>query len=133
MNTELCPFCGGKAITENVSETPKANGPPKMGFTFIPQVTISCETCATTSGEFEGEGAQAEAIAAWNRRFVCLDKNGDKVYARDSVMLKTCTGYYNGIVTWRAAHADWVVLYGSDSIGWGIRSDNIELIKEGKE
>lgn len=66
-------------------------------------------------------------------QLVCLDKNGDKVYARDSVMLKTCTGYYNGIVTWRAAHADWVVLYGSDSIGWGIRSDNIELIKEGKE
>ena len=42
------------------------------------QHCVRCKYCKT-----EGllASSKAKAIAAWNRRFVCLDKNGDKVYS----------------------------------------------------
>ncbi len=75
---------------------------------------LPCHSCGATRGnalsvwEIRGEGwrvgcvnekcvmakvvthpypTEAEAITAWNKRFVCLDKNGDKVFAGDKVRL----------------------------------------------
>ena len=68
MSTELlsCPFCGSEAKNE----------------IDMPWRFVQCCECMTTGPEtYNAE----EAIAAWNRRFVCLDRNGKKVFAGDKV------------------------------------------------
>ena len=42
-----------------------------------------CENCHATGPD---KPNQKEAIAAWNRRYVCDDKDGKKVFAGDTVM-----------------------------------------------
>lgn len=113
-----CPFCGGKAeiASERDLWQVRCTGGPK------------CATWPITNWRQDS----SEVVAAWNRRYVCDDKNRDKVFAGDKVRLKTCTGYYKGIVTWRGDHVDWIILGEGDSFGWGIRSDKIELIRSKK-
>ncbi len=62
MSTELlpCPYCGGK--------------PEPCGTRWVMCVTEGCPNRASVYTPEQ-----------WNRRFVCLDKNGDKVFARDKV------------------------------------------------
>ena len=74
MSNELlpCPFCGGEGRLNHTA----------IGTQFFPQIVcmkcfLKCEPCQSA----------AEAIAAWNKRFVCLDKNGDKVFAGDRVRI----------------------------------------------
>lgn len=56
--TELlpCPFCGGKAIYEEIFLD--------RHYIFSKHV-IDCEQCGVTTDDF---GAKAEVVAAWNRR-----------------------------------------------------------------
>ena len=117
MSTELlpCPYCGS---TESI--------PAK----HATQHAVMCLMCKAMGPNMP---SKEKAIAAWNRRFVCPDKNGKKVFAGDSVRLKTSHYYYKGIVTWRVAYADWIVLGLDDSVGWGIRPDIIELIESDGE
>lgn len=68
MNEKLkvCPFCNGNAIADS--------NHPQNGYT------------ARCAGECEAEiwgGSLEKAINDWNRRFVCLDKDGAKVFAGD--------------------------------------------------
>ena len=75
MNNELlpCPFCGSEAKTE-------------MAYYDYERFWVECVTCKASNYAPNYE-EQAESITAWNRRFVCLDKNGDKVFAGDKLTL----------------------------------------------
>lgn len=74
MSTDLlsCPFCGSKAelVSEHVSWQVRCTGGQQ------------CATWPVTRWRDKNI-----VVAAWNRRFVCLDKNGDKVFAGDEVKL----------------------------------------------
>lgn len=109
MSTELlpCPYCGEEPVIRGEG---------------VVMCNNTKELCQNRASVF--------TLAAWNRRFVCPDKNGDKVFAGDTVWVGTGVALYKGIVTWRDDHADWVVLRKGRSVGWGIRSDEIELVKE---
>ena len=61
MSNELCPYCG--------------NEPQPFGTLWVMCVT---EDCSNRASAFTPE--------QWNRRFVCLDKNGDKVFADSDIM-----------------------------------------------
>jgi len=65
---------------------------------------------------------KAEAIAAWNHRFVCHDKNGEEVYAGD--MIRTA---FRGTVHLAPVM---IVMFGGQPNRRLIYSDQIELIQE---
>lgn len=73
-NLKPCPFCGGEAETD-------------FGFEDHDTKTYFYVVCLKCGAEAIGCKTKAEAIAAWNRRFVRLDRNGKKVYAGDKVMV----------------------------------------------
>lgn len=80
------------------------------------------------------QGFDAEAITAWNRRFVCLHKDGDKVYAGDKVNV-----YYRdaasavGIIEWDGRMHCWAIHIANEG-NYRLDSDTeIELVKEPKE
>ncbi|KKL11967.1 hypothetical protein LCGC14_2540440, partial [marine sediment metagenome] len=62
MSNKLCPYCG--------------NEPQPRGTRWVMCVT---EDCPNRASAFTPE--------QWNKRFVCLDKNGDKVFAGDNIRL----------------------------------------------
>lgn len=70
--TELvaCPFCGGEAAYKYL---------PNLGVKI--SHAIGCTGCSVKVFA----QTEAEAIVAWNRRYVCDDKNGEAVYAGDEV------------------------------------------------
>lgn len=74
---------------------------------------------------------EAEAIAAWNHRFVCLDKNGNKVYAGDKVRAQTISGWQEG----KTEYSKQYWCYGiRDKCGLLHKTfSDIELVKEAKE
>ncbi len=78
MSEELknCPFCVPDLVTTALGMSP---------YPFA----VRCEKCSTEGPEKE---TKAEAIAAWNRRFVCPDKNGKAVYAGDRAKAADCEG-----------------------------------------
>ncbi len=53
-------------------EEPIANGPPKFGFTFVPQIIIECTKC-TIEIQCVGVGAEDEATDTWNTRYQPTD------------------------------------------------------------
>lgn len=67
-----CPFCGAEA---EVMED----------FYDCPRFWVRCENCAGTAYGPDPNDDEGEAIAAWNKRFVCLDRNGDKVFSDSRV------------------------------------------------
>ena len=79
MSNELlpCPFCGGEA-------KPLKNY--RMSGVCVgcehsienPRPPIQCLCCG---------GVMMGSAEHWDRRFVCLDKNGDKVFAGDNIRL----------------------------------------------
>ncbi len=68
MSNELlpCPFCGEKAIPMY----PKSDG-------SYASVGCSNRFCSLRN---------LFTVEDWNRRFVCLDKNGDKVYSDSTII-----------------------------------------------
>ena len=62
MSNELCPYCGEE--------------PQPFGTLWVMCVT---EDCPNRASAFTPE--------QWNGRFVCRDKNGDKVFAGDNIRL----------------------------------------------
>ena len=85
--------------------------------------------------------SQKECTAAWNRRFVCLDKNGDKVFAGDEVrawlrhteIIEGQAPYDEGVMWWDNKMLLWrVSLKGCkyEKKLFGTFYDEIELIKE---
>ncbi len=112
MSNELlpCPFCGGEGrIMTALDHHAKA-----MRF---------CTTCTSCRADmYHWVNTEAEAIAAWNRRYVCLDKNGDKVFAGDQVK---CCGAEGSIVRFGCGH-----VLERDGTIYQILSGEIELIKE---
>lgn len=103
-----CPFCGTELceIARSLTEYPYA---------------VRCGWCHTEGPE---RPTKAEAIAAWNKRFVCLDEKGEPVCAGDEV--RNVFGQ-QGIVVMH--ELSWVLKVGDRY--WGISPDEIELIKEG--
>ncbi len=77
MSTELlpCPCCNGKAETSDGGFGP-IDAMPMFNLFFV-----GCTDC----GLLVAAKTLEQAIAACNRRFVCLDKNGKKVFAGDKV------------------------------------------------
>ncbi|KKM24268.1 hypothetical protein LCGC14_1606870 [marine sediment metagenome] len=85
MTNKLCPFCGGEA-------KPLKNY--RMSGVCVgcehsienPHPAIQCLCCG---------GVMMGSAEHWDRRFVCLDKNGDKVFAGDEAETASCKGIVN--------------------------------------
>ena len=134
MSNELlpCPFCGGEA-------KPLKNY--RMSGVCVgcehsienPHPAIQCLCCG---------GVMMGSAEHWDRRFVCLDKNGDKVFAGDDFWFESFE--VEGITSYKLDEQErgcfaWMPTYGR----WGIDIDNaivwydgplsdlhIELVKE---
>ncbi len=78
-----CPYCG--ATRGNALAIWKIKG---EGW----RVGCINEECKMAKVLTKPYPTEAEAIAAWNRRFVCPDKNGNKVYAGDKGKTADCKG-----------------------------------------
>lgn len=72
MSNELkpCPFCGGEAGIVH-----------KSGSTLY----VLCPVCYASQGY---EETKAKAITAWNRRYVCPDKNGKALRFIEGIIQK---------------------------------------------
>lgn len=111
---KMCLFCGCK-YSSVISNSTKYH--------------VDCNRCHATGEE---KWTEAEAIAAWNRRFVCPDKNGKAVFAGDEVK---CVPLYHlrkvlpdkGVVTWCELTFGWTVAVGKRK--YALRNfTSIELI-----
>ncbi len=99
MSETRCPYCGatfgsGLAVWKLTGE----------GW----RVGCVNEKCSMAKILTHSYPTKAEAIAAWNRRYVCNDKNGKPVYAGDEVKCRIrpterCGGdpeYDTGVLWW---------------------------------
>ncbi len=128
--TELaaCPYCGEKDYVSMAWDSRRTSSLQHYG---------ECHACKT-----QGPAAKnrAEAIAAWNKHFVCPDKRGDSVYAGDEVKFRVWdaapTKHFRKcqVVAHRAEHGrHGYGLVGQNGFWTDVfRSDQIELIKEGE-
>lgn len=124
MSTELipCPHCNGKALTSDGGFGP-VNQDEVLSLHFVECVDCGLMLSADTLDE---------AIRLWNRRFVCLDKNADKVFSDSKFR------YAGGPplrMLWQSLA--WHMLGEGKNKGWarrvyGYMLNNIELIKEEK-
>jgi hypothetical protein len=68
------------------------------------------------------------SVAAWNRRYVCPDKNGEAVFAGDGVrVLYGESRDLKGHVVWNKKHLRWTVVCGGKIVSFW--QDQIELIE----
>ena len=103
MSEKLCPYCGSEPNTI-------------VEFAFCPN-----RECPI--------GMLMMGIEDWNRRFVCLDKNGDKVFAGDEAKGQTDGGWNRGKVLYSKPY--WC--YGlRDADGFHKIFGEIELINKNK-
>ena len=120
-----CLHCNGKATEKQTN---------KSRFTDAKLYRIVCADCGIGTG---WKNSLAEAIAAWNRRYVCPDKNGKPVYAGDEVKYTPRGQAKSHIQSYRCC----VTEFRPPSYGYGIVGDNdficdtfypdeIELIQE---
>lgn len=117
MSNELlpCPFCGTTTIA----------------WTSVPRgVELICTGCHIHGCEAD---TQEESARLWNRRFVCLDKHGEKVFAGDDV--KVSGKLLGEPETTKAVHEPCVLFEGHPVAicDLMINHCDIELIKEDKE
>ena len=83
MSTELlpCPFCGSEAKATYIGNDR----------TKSRKIEVKCQnkmcriTQVTGAIRYGFDWLDDVSCAAWNRRFVCLDKNGKKVFAGDEL------------------------------------------------
>ncbi len=101
-----CPFCGGKATVDDDGQ----------------YQWVECESCGARAGIGRDDVGPDEA--AWNKRFVCPDKNGKAVYAGDKVKWDLDAGI--GILS--MVGLQWVVMY-PDGDYVEVESSEIELIE----
>ncbi len=113
-----CPYCGGKA---------KLIKTPNRGEFYIRCKSEDIEQLSL-------KPTRAEAIAAWNKRHVCDDKNRKAVYAGDEVRcvpldyLKI-THPSQGIVVWCDLIFGWTIAVGK--VRYALKDFScIELVKE---
>ncbi len=111
---------------------------------------VKCEACLVKLivgwVHYTKSWAEDKAITKWNRRFVCLDKTGDKVFAGDRIKRVPYTGDPNplayqtegrtGTVAWHYGFLQWCFLddktqHMDDLVDSEIFEDGIDLIKEG--
>ena len=109
MSNKLCPFCGAEPelISNNRHDTNRL------------RYWVQCKECRQRGAIVATE---AKAWAAWNRHFICLDKNGKKVYSGDSAE----TASYKGIVR----RLGGIVIESEDGHLYHVWPHEIELIKE---
>ena len=120
-----CPFCGSEAELFMAGDYYVIRC---GGNDHCPMGCVA--TCA--------ESVEAEAIAVWNKRFVCLDKNGDSVFAGDSIrgwIRPQCRDiedpdHDDGVMSWDARGLIWRLKTGSFQKSIMHNYDYIELIKE---
>ncbi len=127
MSNELlpCPYCGSKA------EVYSFYGANSDKILYTPRcIDVGCLAHRST----QTYASKVEAITAWNRRFVCLDKNGDKVFLHDRVRYQP--------KNWKTRYRDCDVLaHRPPRYGYGLAgeddwwtstfySEDIELIKK---
>ena len=104
MSNKLCPFCGSDDCHV---------------FPDISWFSVRCRGC---DGEGPVKDTHEEAIAAWNRRYICPDKNGKKVYAGDEV--KTA---FRGMISLEPVMT---IMFGGRPNRRMCFSSDIELIEE---
>ena len=72
---------------------------------------VVCQECQSSTGLYN---TPEEAVAAWNKRFVCLDSNGKKVFAGDQVKAgREEYGYTTG-----------EIVFDDEELAWCIDEDN---------
>ena len=117
-----CPFCGGRPVVWQIEK--------------VEDWRVGCahESCQMYRVTTLHKPTKAEAIAAWNRRYVCDDKNGDPVFVGDEVKISSEKGVvyevvYDDDVAAFALH-DWEA--SSHTFFYELHSDEqIELVQEG--
>ena len=115
-----CPYCGSDDC---------------YVFPDISWFSVRCRGCGA---EGPIKDTLAEAIAAWNRRYVCPDKNGDPVYAGDEVKCHVRREnrndddpeYDRGVVVFDKRGLLWRLKTGVFQKSIMANYDEIELIKE---
>lgn len=118
-----CPFCGSEAKIKRIG-----NELSRKREIEIKCTSIKCRT--TQRGgviRFGFDWLEPRMIANWNRRFVCLDKNGDKVFA--GAMAKDVDSGFIGSVEY-APHRMRYGLRGKEGMYYDWLIENIELINE---
>ncbi len=118
MSEELinCAHCNGEATVED-----------GRWHTWV----IVCDDCGATSDSF---ATKAEAIAAWNKRFVRNDKNGKPVFAGDEVRcvpldFVKITHPDKGTVVWCELIYGWTIAVGKRKYALKDFAE-IELVEE---
>lgn len=102
-----CPHCGSGSLSMSNYHKP---------------FYVFCDDCDADGPK---ERTEAKAIAAWNRRFVTLDKNGKPVFAGDKVKTKFYRGKVELLPTIRPINDD-----GSGDYDARVLIGEIELIEK---
>ena len=115
-----CPFCGGKArYTHYINAINGGHVIHCDNFSMC----LLLPKC--------GEDTEAEAIAAWNRRFVCPDKHGKPVYAGDKFnFLSNCDPPIKLHFAWSVPQLRYMYENERGDTWRPNSSDKIELIEE---
>ena len=117
METSLnsCPYCGEEPVSRGEG---------------VVMCNNTKELCQNRASVF--------TLAAWNRRFVCLDKHGDKVYSDSIVHISAArTGYRSDrySIAWDKTYLHWHFHpldggYIETVFTNNVSVDDIELVKE---
>ena len=117
MSNEPCPYCGSEVYAGPHKHIPNKSivrcGSTGEGCPFFP-----------SSGPIENSEVP-KYLAAWNRRFVCPDKNGDKVFAGDRAKTADCEGKVDRLAG--------IYIESEDGHLHHVWPHEIELVKEAKE
>ena len=89
MELKACPFCGGEVTISGMKCSRDRHRrvyctAEENEYNYF---HIRCRTCYLGFAGFDDD-----ASAAWNKRFVCPDMHGNKVYAGDEVKTADCSG-----------------------------------------
>ena len=125
MKLEKCSYCGNQHFS--IMDIARMDNGKLKGLTVFRVVCPHCEAWGPPSMPSNIKDSRTEAITAWNRRYVCDDKNGKAVYAGDRVKVYATGGVSQGVVEWDKEYAQYVINYGPDYCA--IVRGHIELIE----